>query len=256
VHAVRLEADVSVITENRLEGSAGLVFDRRRWGVRHDGATSLLRNGLVDNEVQLEVELAARRDLLPSTTSAAPRQREPVIASPCEGCEGVFEGLPDPVPHVGCIAPSGEPGQPMRIEGVVRDAAGAPAEGVIVYAYQTDAAGVYPEMSDPPGSWATRHGGLRAWSRTDAEGRYRFETISQATTPAATRPSTSTCTSSSPAAARTGSTTSSSPTTRGSRPPCGRKQSAGAEEAVWSRRCGMGRGCGGCGGMFGWGRGR
>ena len=54
---------------------------------------------------------------------------------------------------------------------------GSPAEGIIVYAYQTDASGVYPELADPPGPWAARHGRLRAWSRTDAQGRYRFETV-------------------------------------------------------------------------------
>jgi protocatechuate 3,4-dioxygenase beta subunit len=95
---------------------------------------------------------------------------EPVIGGPCEGCELVFVGMPEDVGPHSTIAPPGEPGEPMRIEGTVTDASGHPVAGVIVYAYHTDASGVYP-------SGATRHGRLRGWARTDEEGHYRFDTI-------------------------------------------------------------------------------
>jgi protocatechuate 3,4-dioxygenase beta subunit len=68
------------------------------------------------------------------------------------------------------IAPGHEPGERLVIEGTVRTAGGAPAAGIIVYAYHTDAGGVYPRS-------ATRHGRLRGWARTDASGSYRFDTI-------------------------------------------------------------------------------
>lgn len=108
-------------------------------------------------------------------------QREPVIGGPCEGCELVFEGMPGEMGWAARIAPPEEPGEPLVIEGVVTDAEGRPAEGVIVYAYHTDASGIYPPAS-------TRHGRLRGWVRTDGEGRYRFETIRPGAYPGGTEP--------------------------------------------------------------------
>ncbi len=70
----------------------------------------------------------------------------------------------------GRVAPAGETGEPMRITGTVRDRDNRPAAGIIVYAYQTDAAGSYPPST-------TRHGRLRGWVKTDAAGRYQFDTI-------------------------------------------------------------------------------
>jgi protocatechuate 3,4-dioxygenase beta subunit len=97
-------------------------------------------------------------------------RREPVVGGPCEGCEAVFAGLPAKLDWRGRIAPPDEKGEPMRISGVVRDRQRQPVAGVIVYAYQTDAAGLYPSST-------TRHGRLRGWVRTDANGRYQFNTI-------------------------------------------------------------------------------
>ncbi len=95
--------------------------------------------------------------------------REPVIGGPCEGCEWVFDDQPAKLSSRARIAPVGEPGVPMVIEGVVT-ARGVPAAGVIVYAYHTDITGIYPPARN-------RHGRLRGWAITDAQGRYRFDTI-------------------------------------------------------------------------------
>lgn len=105
------------------------------------------------------------------------RPREPIIGGPCEGCEGVFEGLPDTLSSVTRIAPPGEPGQPLIIDGTVRDQRGEPAPGIIVYAYHTDANGIYRPIDNAPGEWARRHGQLRGWAKTDSLGHYRFITI-------------------------------------------------------------------------------
>lgn len=105
------------------------------------------------------------------------RPREPIIGGPCEGCEGVFEGLPDTLSSVTRIAPPGEPGQPLIIDGTVRDQRGEPAPGIIVYAYHTDASGIYRQLDNAPGEWARRHGQLRGWAKTDSLGHYRFITI-------------------------------------------------------------------------------
>lgn len=96
--------------------------------------------------------------------------REAIIGGPCEGCEWVFEGQPAKLSSQARIAPPGEPGVPLVIEGVVTTARGTIAPGIVVYAYHTDSGGIYP-----PGP--NRHGRLRGWAVSDAQGRYRFDTI-------------------------------------------------------------------------------
>ena len=98
------------------------------------------------------------------------KRREPVVGGPCDGCEAVFEGMPAKLDWFSRIAPEGEPGKPLRIVGVVRDQKNWPVPGIIVYAYQTDASGIYPKAATP-------HGRLRGWARTDEQGQYGFDTI-------------------------------------------------------------------------------
>lgn len=96
--------------------------------------------------------------------------REPVVGGPCEGCEHVFVGRPEPLESRSRIAPASATGVPMVIEGTVRHPDGTPAPGIVVYAYQTDAGGIYPRGD-------TAHGALRGWAHSDANGRYGFDTI-------------------------------------------------------------------------------
>lgn len=122
---------------------------------------------------------------VPAACGQGPRMQEstePVVGLPCEGCEAVFEGLLDSLSATARIAPEGEPGEPLRIEGTVYDAGARPVPGVIVYAYHTDATGVYPEDARFAGL-ARRHGRLRGWAQSDDEGRYRFLTIRPASYP-------------------------------------------------------------------------
>ena len=107
----------------------------------------------------------------------AHRQREPVVGLPCEGCEAIFEGLPNALTSIARIAPKDEPGQPMQIRGTVRDKNGNPIPGVVVYAYHTDASGFYPSDDKFKGQAAYRHGRLRGWAITDDQGKYGFDTI-------------------------------------------------------------------------------
>jgi len=107
----------------------------------------------------------------------AGRVLEPIVGLPCEGCEVVFDGMPATLHSRVRIAPEGSAGQPMLIEGTVRDRQGRAASGIIVYAYHTDARGLYPRDPTRTGPTAFRHGGLRNWVRTDEQGRYRFDTI-------------------------------------------------------------------------------
>jgi len=109
--------------------------------------------------------------------------QEPIVGLPCEGCEAVFQGLPSSLPTQARIAEAGEPGQPMRIIGRALDADGQPRSGIVIYAYQTDATGIYPAPATPTAQAADQHGRLRAWVQSDADGRYQFTTIRPASYP-------------------------------------------------------------------------
>jgi protocatechuate 3,4-dioxygenase beta subunit len=120
--------------------------------------------------------------------SAGCAAREPIVGGG-EGCEAVFEGLPASLAATAQLAPPGETGERMLLEGVVRDAQGAPVAGVIVYAYHTDHRGEYPsDTRFPRGSWARQHGLLRGWVKTGPDGRYAFDTIRPAGYPDAVTP--------------------------------------------------------------------
>ena len=77
------------------------------------------------------------------------------------------------------IAPAGEPGIPMVVAGrlVQRDGR-SPAAGIIVFAYHTDATGIYDVRSNGPHSWR-----LKGWALTNGDGRFEFKTIRPAPYP-------------------------------------------------------------------------
>lgn len=114
--------------------------------------------------------------------------REVLVGGPCDGCDAVFEGRPAKLSSSARIAPVGEPGEAMVIKGIVTDLARRPIAGVIVYAYHTNAQGKYPSTEEHRKSARHRHGMLRAFVQTDAEGRYAFETIRPASYPVPNAP--------------------------------------------------------------------
>lgn len=73
------------------------------------------------------------------------------------------------------LAPPGEPGQPVVVEGVVRRHDGSPAAGVMLYLHHANHQGVYPPRSDAADMH--RPGYLSGWIRTDEAGRYRVLTV-------------------------------------------------------------------------------
>jgi protocatechuate 3,4-dioxygenase beta subunit len=113
------------------------------------------------------------------TAHAAPK--EVLIGGPCDGCEYVFVDRPKSLASSTRIAAAKEPGERMTLEGVVRDAAGKPVAGIIVYAYHTNAAGLYPAAK-------TLHGALRGFALTDKKGTYRFDTIRPGSYPSSNNP--------------------------------------------------------------------
>ncbi len=88
-----------------------------------------------------------------------------------------FIGMPDRLTTTLTIAPEGEPGARLFIKGYVFKKDGkTPYPNVLMYAYQTDTTGRYTRKGDETGIYR-RHGRLRAWARTDEQGRYAIETI-------------------------------------------------------------------------------
>lgn len=101
----------------------------------------------------------------------------------CEGCDGVFERDAAGLSWRASIAGAQESGERMQIQGVVLQTDGrSPAAGVVIYAYHTDASGFYSRGA-PTTEWSRRHGLLRGWVRTGADGRYAFDTIKPAPYP-------------------------------------------------------------------------
>lgn len=78
---------------------------------------------------------------------------------------------PARITEQGRIAPEGEPGQPMRIRGTAYLQDGrTPAARIVIFAYQTDARGLYHE--EGARTWR-----LHGWAQTDRRGRFDFLTV-------------------------------------------------------------------------------
>lgn len=93
----------------------------------------------------------------------------------CEWC-GATEA-PGSVSWETTIAPKGEPGEWMTIAGRVLKSDGkTPAPEVIIYVYHTNDKGYYEKKGNETGN-GRRHGYLRGWMKTNANGEYRFTTI-------------------------------------------------------------------------------
>lgn len=106
----------------------------------------------------------------------------------CEGCEATAERNPDGLSWSVILAGPDEPGERMRLSGRVYTPDGVtPKPGVVIYAHHTNADGLYANGSSET-EWSRRHGRLRGWARTNADGDYVFETIKPAPYPDRTGP--------------------------------------------------------------------
>jgi len=105
----------------------------------------------------------------------------------CEDCELLFEDMPVEIKSSTRLAPANEPGEPLTIQGTIFQSDGkTPAAGIILYVYHTDAKGLYSRGRDQ--KKAMRHGHLRGWIKSDANGRYSFNTIRPASYPNSRNP--------------------------------------------------------------------
>jgi protocatechuate 3,4-dioxygenase, beta subunit len=104
------------------------------------------------------------------------------VGGGCEGCELYAVDMPDAIDWQTTMATPDEPGEPMTLSGTILKKDGkTPAPGVILYVYHTDHEGLYSPV--PNQTAAKRHGHLRGWIKTGADGRYRIRTIRPAPYP-------------------------------------------------------------------------
>jgi len=95
-----------------------------------------------------------------------------ILAAVSVGAQPILEA-PAAAPSIGRIAPEGEPGQPLHVSGVVVGPDDTPISGASLYVYQTDHEGYYgvkPVSNN-------RDPRLRVFLRSDAAGRWAFDTI-------------------------------------------------------------------------------
>ncbi|HEX6203163.1 MAG TPA: intradiol ring-cleavage dioxygenase [Thermoanaerobaculia bacterium] len=105
----------------------------------------------------------------------------------CEWC-GADEAPAGGLSSEMVLAGPDEPGERLVVSGTVFESDGrTPAAGVLVYAYHTDLTGRYTRRGDETGN-GRRHGRLRGWLVTGADGRYRIDTIRPAGYPGSTEP--------------------------------------------------------------------
>jgi protocatechuate 3,4-dioxygenase beta subunit len=100
-----------------------------------------------------------------------------LLGGPCEGCEAVFEFGNKKLSPVDTLPDFNDTGPRLKVTGTIYQNDGVtPAPDVILYIYHTDQTGIYPTKGDETG-WARRHGYIRGWVKTGADGKYTFFTL-------------------------------------------------------------------------------
>lgn len=108
---------------------------------------------------------------------------------PSDNCS-VIDETPASVTNVANIAAKNEPGERIKIKGIVYESDGkTPAKNVIMYFYHTNAKGIYAKHgNEPRNSFAWWHGYNRGWLKTNDRGEYEINTIKPAPYPARIEP--------------------------------------------------------------------
>lgn len=99
------------------------------------------------------------------------------VGGGCEGCEALFEYGNKKLTSVDTLPDFKDKGPKMLVTGTIFKKDGkTPAKDVILYIYHTDQTGEYPTKGNETG-WARRHGYIRGWIKTGADGKYSFYTL-------------------------------------------------------------------------------
>ncbi|SDS46918.1 intradiol ring-cleavage dioxygenase [Gramella sp. MAR_2010_147] len=99
-----------------------------------------------------------------------------LVGGPCEGCEAVQEYGDEDLNAVDTLPEFASAENKLKITGTIYESdAKTPAENIILYIHHTNVEGIYPTKGDEK-DWASRHGYLRGWVKTDKTGHYTFYT--------------------------------------------------------------------------------
>jgi len=99
------------------------------------------------------------------------------IGGGCEGCEAAHEYGSTRLTSTDTLPDFFKEGKKLHITGTIFHKDGkSPAQNVILYIYHTDQTGQYPTKGDETG-WDKRHGYIRGWIKTNANGKYDFYTL-------------------------------------------------------------------------------
>jgi protocatechuate 3,4-dioxygenase, beta subunit len=113
---------------------------------------------------------------------------EKKVGSGCEGCEAVYEFGSRTLNAIDTLPDFNEPGPRLEVSGTIYHQDGkTPAKDVILYIYHTDQKGEYSTKGNETGM-GKKHGYIRGWIRTGADGKYKFYTLLPAAYPGRKNP--------------------------------------------------------------------
>jgi len=118
----------------------------------------------------------------------ADKPRYSNVGGGCEGCDGIYQNMPASINNTDTLPDFNQPGPKMLVFGTIYQRDGkTPAANTLLYIYHTDQTGLYTPAPNQTGS-AKRHGALRGWIKTNANGQYKFYTLRPAPYPKAKIP--------------------------------------------------------------------
>lgn len=126
--------------------------------------------------------------MLEVTCSQSQSKKDKIAGGECEGCEAVLEYGNKKLASVDTLPDFNEPGPKLEVSGTIYQRDGkTPAKDVILYIYHTDQEGEYSTKGNETG-WGKRHGYIRGWIKTGADGKYKFYTLRPAAYPGRQNP--------------------------------------------------------------------
>ena len=107
------------------------------------------------------------------------------VGGGCDGCTGIYDNAPSfaGLGWTDTLPDFGEKGPKLIVYGTLFQSDGkTPAPNVILYIYHTDQKGHYTPSPSQSGQ-GRRHGYIRGWIKSGADGKYKFYTLKPAPYP-------------------------------------------------------------------------
>ena len=124
-----------------------------------------------------------------SNNNGAAVAKQELVGGRCDGCELMYVDMPPNINAVDTSSGWDGEGQKLLVRGTVYQLDGkTPAPNVVVYYWQTGHDGMYTPKEGMTES-AKRHGHIRGWIKTGADGRYAIYTIRPMPYPNTSNPS-------------------------------------------------------------------